>query len=467
MQSYKRKITYFYEHHKDNVGTTAGFLMLEIRGDKVKIIINIQEPAGLPYQGAGLYFYHEAGDHLSAVKVGEVERVNGMLTYHDRTDWQNVYGTGRDLYTFDGVAVVYNESHYYIGDFMDKGRADYPLVIKKETTAAEKELSGDAEYREKGMPSKVTTNQVYRPGTRVSQAEKTEDAFSEVFKQKKTDGENSDVFKQEKTSEGISGVIRQKQTDDGTSDVFRQRQTDDGISDVFKQRQINDTLSGVTQQRKEVDEASAFVGQQKVEDSEAARKETVQQTSENWYENIPSPDGDVQLMKQMDTMNKQERQTFTPQEENQPSENTAFRKDNAVYSRCENCPYHKKRMEQQESANALEKMLAEYPKLPMYGAAELFDCVRIHPRDIGKLDMRNWKLGVNSFLTHGFYTYQYLLLGKMRLDGGKECPIIGVPGVFSNRDKYLANMFGFEQFVPIKKTGTKTGEFGYWIIEIQ
>ena len=63
MQSYKRKITYFYEHHKDNVGTTAGFLKLEIRGDKVKIIINIQEPAGLPYQGAGLYFYHEAGDH--------------------------------------------------------------------------------------------------------------------------------------------------------------------------------------------------------------------------------------------------------------------------------------------------------------------------------------------------------------------------------------------------------------------
>ena len=103
----------------------------------------------------------------------------------------------------------------------------------------------------------------------------------------------------------------------------------------------------------------------------------------------------------------------------------------------------------------------------MYGATELFDFVRIHPRDIGKLDMRNWKLGVNSFLTHGFYTYQYLLLGKMRFDNGKECAIIGVPGVFSNRDKYLANMFGFETFIPVKKTGTKTGEFGYWIIEIQ
>jgi hypothetical protein len=103
----------------------------------------------------------------------------------------------------------------------------------------------------------------------------------------------------------------------------------------------------------------------------------------------------------------------------------------------------------------------------MYGAAELFDCVRIHPKDIGKLDMRNWKLGVNSFLTHGFYTYQYLLLGKMRFDNGRESQIIGVPGVYSNRERYLANMFGFEQFIPIKKTGMKTGQFGYWIVELQ
>ena len=65
-----------------------------------------------------------------------------------------------------------------------------------------------------------------------------------------------------------------------------------------------------------------------------------------------------------------------------------------------------------------------------------------------------------------FYTYQYLLLGKMRFDIGEDKQIIGVPGVYSNREKYLANMFGFEQFVPVKKTGIKTGQFGYWIVEI-
>ncbi len=402
MQSYKRKITYFYEHHKDNVGTTAGFLKLEIRGDKVKIIINIQEPVGLPYQGAELYFYHEAGDHLAAVKTGEVERVNGMLTYQSRTDWQNMYGTGRDLYTFDGVAVVYSDSHYYIGDFKDKNRKDYPLVLKKDTQEdsknnnLEREKNNITDFGGVADSSKITPNQIYRPSMRKPQNEKVDTGISDIFKTQK-----------EEMKKDSLATARETDSED--------------IADKNKDRVFQEGRN-------------AF---------------------DDWYENIPLPEEHV------------EKGAFTDRESRQTREYSEDKKEKNVYDKCENCPYYKKRIEQQESKTTFEKMLAEYPKLPMYGASELFDCVRIHPRDIGKLDMRNWKLGVNSFLTHGFYTYQYLLLGKMRFDDGRERPIIGVPGVFSNRDKYLANMFGFDQFIPVKKTGTKTGEFGYWIVEIQ
>ena len=330
MQSYKRKITYFYQYHNGNVGATAGFLKLEIRGDKVKIIINIQEPPGLPYKDASLYFYHEAGDHLAAVKVGEVESMSGVLSYQSRTDWQQLFDTGRDLYTFDGVAVVYNDSHYFIGDFNDKDRRDYELVRKdnRKNTIAEPK------------------NPFERKDNTIREAKKVEDAEPKRAVKPKEEGE-----------------------------------------------QVNSNNI----------------------DIEAAQE----------------------LIMEKD-----------------------------VYDKCEDCPYQKKRMERSEERDAFEKMIEEYPKLPMYGATELFNCVRIHPKDIGKLDMRNWKLGVNSFLTHGYYTYQYLLLGKMRFDDGSEHAIIGVPGVFSNREKYLANMFGFEQFIPVKKVGVKTGEFGYWIVEI-
>ena len=339
MQSYKRKITYFYQYHNGNVGTTAGFLKLEIRGDKVKIIINIQEAPGLPFGQAALYFYHEAGDHLAAVKVDEIKSQEGVLAYQNRTDWQQVFDTGRDLYTFDGVAVVYNDDHYYIGDFQDKDRKSYELVKKE----PEKE----------------------KPKVRVVEIPQI----------------------------AYMGPEEEKDTEE-TKDM-----------DVTEQ--------SVT----EMTEA----------DSTGNLESTAQ----------PEP--------------------VERKEEAKPD----------VFEQCENCPYQKKRTEFHEEVDAFEKMIQEYPKLPMYGATELFDCVRIHPRDIGKLDMRNWKLGVNSFLTHGFYTYQYLLLGKMRFDNGAERSIIGVPGVYSNREKYLANMFGFEQFIPVKKTGVKTGAFGYWIVEIQ
>lgn len=375
MQSYKRKITYFYQHHNGNVGSTAGFLKLEIRGDKVKIIINIQEPPGLPYKRASLYFYHEAGDHLAAIKVGEIESAHGVLAYQNRTDWQQIFDTGRDLYTFDGVAVVYNDEHYYIGDFQDRNRKSYNLVCKevsKESSIKPVELSKEAEQKI-----------LYRPGN-------------------------------------VKRVIKEENS--------VPKNAENAVELVQNEEQANEVLKNLEKEK-----------QQEVKQKVEEKKQ--------------------QAIKQEIECSKLEKQQKT-----QTDKILEAKKD--VFEKCENCPYHKKRVEQKEQADAFEKMLTEYPKLPMYGVTELFDCVRIHPKDIGKLDMRNWKLGVNSFLTHGYYTYQYLLLGKMRYDNGSEQAIIGVPGVYSNREKYLANMFGFEQFIPIKKTGVKTGEFGYWIVEI-
>lgn len=391
MQSYKRKITYFYQHHNGNIGSTAGFLKLEIRGDKVKIIINIQEPPGLPYKEALLYFYHEAGDHLAAIKVGKVERLNGILTYQSRTDWQQMFDTGRDLYTFDGVAVVYNDDHYYIGDFKDKDRKDYKLVCKDNT----KEPEGKSKDPSNGTQQKI----IYRPAT-----------VKHTNQPKETSKKSEENQKVEK----------------------------DKLQETKKEQPVE---------------------QEQTVKQELKREINQEEIASDMYQGMPQISA---LQKDSKFTEQQEKRDITGEKEQKLQEE--LKKD--VFEKCENCPYHKKRLEQKEHEDAFEKMILEYPKLPMYGVTELFDCVRIHPKDIGKLDMRNWKLGVNSFLTHGYYTYQYLLLGKMRFDNGSEQAIIGVPGVYSNREKYLANMFGFEQFIPIKKTGIKTGEFGYWIVEI-
>ncbi|MBE5953360.1 MAG: hypothetical protein E7257_04295 [Lachnospiraceae bacterium] len=118
-----------------------------------------------------------------------------------------------------------------------------------------------------------------------------------------------------------------------------------------------------------------------------------------------------------------------------------------------------------EPEDAIEQMLKTGLKLPLFMDSPFKDCIKIVPQDIGKLPMANWKLGQNSFLTHGYYRYKYIMLGKVNYSG-QETLVLGVPGVYTNKEKYLANMFGFSLFIPVKKADTKTGCFGYWVWEV-
>lgn len=130
-------------------------------------------------------------------------------------------------------------------------------------------------------------------------------------------------------------------------------------------------------------------------------------------------------------------------------------------------PEQEKKMQTRKAiSDATLKVMESRPKLPDFENHEIYDCVRIVPNDIGLLEMGNWKLGVNSFLTHGYYNYKYLMLGKLRFQDGVVKAVLGVPGVFDNKEQYIAKIFGFEVFVPVKHTNVKTGNFGYWIVEL-
>lgn len=124
-------------------------------------------------------------------------------------------------------------------------------------------------------------------------------------------------------------------------------------------------------------------------------------------------------------------------------------------------------------ANPIEEMLDTYERLPLLPESvqegnQIIESVKITPNDIGLLDMNNWRLGVNSFLTHGFYNYKYLMLGKIAFQDNQRAGsyVLGVPGVYSAKEKYLAGIFGFDRFVPAKETEIKTGSFGYWLVNL-
>ncbi len=120
---------------------------------------------------------------------------------------------------------------------------------------------------------------------------------------------------------------------------------------------------------------------------------------------------------------------------------------------------------EEQEYDQLQEIIDTYPRLPLFMDSPFVECVKIVPQDIGRLNPRNWKLGSNSFLNHSYHRYKYLMIGRVKLHDGQKL-VLGVPGVYTNKEKYVANMFGFCRFVPLKKTNTMTGKFGYWIWEI-
>jgi hypothetical protein len=105
-----------------------------------------------------------------------------------------------------------------------------------------------------------------------------------------------------------------------------------------------------------------------------------------------------------------------------------------------------------------EQILSIYPKIHPYGDERVY--VKLEPKDFLILQEKYQHLVNNSFLLHGFYNYRYVILGK------EEGYYLGVPGVYYEREKMVALMFGFEAF-ECDGGIAESGKFGYYLRKVE
>lgn len=117
----------------------------------------------------------------------------------------------------------------------------------------------------------------------------------------------------------------------------------------------------------------------------------------------------------------------------------------------------------QEKKNSI---LEEFPEIILDGAENTIRAVRIGLQDISRLSSREWPLAENAFLKQAYGAQQHLLLGTIDMPSGDIIWILGVPGMYNNREKYLATIFGFTEYIPMEAREFKTGGKGYWIRQI-
>ena len=113
-----------------------------------------------------------------------------------------------------------------------------------------------------------------------------------------------------------------------------------------------------------------------------------------------------------------------------------------------------------------EKLFVRADYIDAFDDDYFYDCIEVSPEKLKCLNQNEIDVAGNSFLLHGYYNFRHILFGRVRdnLDNTKY--FIGVPGMYCNRERYMASMFGFNNFKKSHRSDYANPYFGYWYQEI-
>lgn len=117
----------------------------------------------------------------------------------------------------------------------------------------------------------------------------------------------------------------------------------------------------------------------------------------------------------------------------------------------------------QISPNKWEQLNHIYPKIQPFG--DVREYLSIAPCDFVILSEHYQEMVQNSFLLHGYYNYGHLILTKIK-EGIDDNYYLGVPGVYYEREKQAALLFGFEGFEG-DGDAVQDGSFGYYMKRVE
>ena len=95
-----------------------------------------------------------------------------------------------------------------------------------------------------------------------------------------------------------------------------------------------------------------------------------------------------------------------------------------------------------------------------------YNCVEVTPEQLKMLPVEDEAIINNSYLVHGYYNFKHILFGKVRENDNNTRYFIGVPGMYCNRERFMASMFGFRNFKKSHRSDYSNPYFGYWYQEI-
>ena len=451
MADYQRILSYLYRYEKAEKKECFGFVKAEQKSGSLKLTIQIDDERLLQGMELKLCFYERQGESW------QVWQLDTLITQEHKEEIHLTYPAamlpaGFRIKAQSGVLLYYQDAFYYgsvwIGEEIPTETLE-PLRWHKIVNSAKDKSQMQENKSGKDIAGKISEKQ--------TETEKIlPDKMSEKQKVSTRNITDEMLQEQQELEENILEKKGQINTESFEEKDFQKR-AENKIENIKSEENLPDSENDIAHSNNTNIEESVKIKEFSEDGIESKNKSELEQKSEL------KTDSELESKTELKTDSELESKTELKTDAEMESK-TELKIDSEIE------PQIKIEAETEPEATSVvdnfEKMwinaMKKNPSVDNIFNTAFYEGCRISTADLAQFGEEASVLKSNQFLLKGYGRYHHILAGKVRY-AGEERYCIGVPGIYENREKYMAEIYQFPVFLSLTENRMKTGSFGYWL----
>ena len=439
MADYQRILSYLYRYEKAEKKECFGFVKAEQKSGSLKLTIQIDDERLLQGMELKLCFYERQGESW------QVWQLDTLITQEHKEEIHLTYPAamlpaGFRIKGQSGVLLYYQDAFYYgsvwIGEEIPAETLE-PLRWHKIVNSAKDKSQMQENKSGKDIAGKISEKQ--------TETEKIiPDKMSEKQKVSTRNITDEMLQYQQESEENILEEKGQINTESFEEKDFQKR-AENKIENIKSEENLPDSENDIAHSNNTNIEESVKIKEFSEDSIESKNKSELELKSEL------KTDAEIESKSELKTDAEMESKS-----------------ELKIDSEIE--PQIKIEAETKPEATSVvdnfEKMwinaMKKNPSVDNIFNTAFYEGCRISTADLAQFGEEASVLKSNQFLLKGYGRYHHILAGKVRY-AGEERYCIGVPGIYENREKYMAEIYQFPVFLSLTENRMKTGSFGYWL----
>ena len=439
MADYQRILSYLYRYEKAEKKECFGFVKAEQKSGSLKLTIQIDDERLLQGMELKLCFYERQGESW------QVWQLDTLITQEHKEEIHLTYPAamlpaGFRIKAQSGVLLYYQDAFYYgsvwIGEEIPAETLE-PLRWHKIVNSAKDKSQMQENKSGKDIAGKISEKQ--------TETEKIlPDKMSEKQKVSTRNITDEMLQEQQESEENILEEKGQINTESFEEKDFQKR-AENKIENIKSEENLPDSENDIAHSNNTNIEESVKIKEFSEDGIESKNKSELELKSEL------KTDSEIESKSELKTDAEMESKSeLKIDSEIEPQIKIEAETEPEATSVVDNF--------EKMWINAMKKN----PSVDNIFNTAFYEGCRISTADLAQFGEEASVLKSNQFLLKGYGRYHHILAGKVRY-AGEERYCIGVPGIYENREKYMAEIYQFPVFLSLTENRMKTGSFGYWL----